>query len=403
MTATSKRPRIAAISHFFPSPEQPHRGVPLFHRMDALRAYADVDIYCVDPLYPPLRALQPRRFQYAPPSGGGVAIDPSITYVRYPALPVVSRPWNGWSCAHQLLPLLKAKRPDLVMGFFAYPEGEAALRVARQLGVPAMVGLLGSDVRVSRGWTRRAVKRVLRRADYITGFSQELCDQALRLGASPDRVAAILNGCDASMFRPADRNEARVALGVPQDAELILFVGRLIPLKGLRELFESVAALSRTRPRLELACIGEGFLMEELRSQAAANLPERVRLLGGYPPEKVAQWLAAANLLCLPSYSEGCPSVVLEALSMGRPVVASEVGGIPELVGTHTGVLVKPMDPEALCSGLSAALDRTWDERAIAESSYRCWDDAAQETFAVCNQVLAGKLRIPASSCGKLV
>ena len=387
MTTTSKRPRIAAISNFFPSPEQPHRGLPLYQRMQAMRPYADVDIYCVDPLYPSLRALQPRRFQYAPPTGGGIAMDPSITYVRYPALPVVSRPWNGSSCAQQLLPLLKAKRPDLVMGFFAYPEGEAAIRVARQLGVPAMVGLLGSDVRVSRGWTRRAVKNVVRNADFVVGVSQELCDRAIGMGAAPDRIASIPNGCDATVFKPADRSHARAALGVRPDAELILFVGRLIPLKGLRELFQAVAFLARTRPRLELACIGEGYLMEELRTRAAETVPQRFHLLGGHPPETVAKWLAAANLLCLPSHSEGCPSVVIEALSSGRPVVATDVGGVPELLKARCGILTRPRDPAALGEALESALNRQWDDQSIAAQSRRSWGDVGKELFSVCEQV----------------
>ena len=388
MTATSKRPRIAAISHFFPSPEQPHRGVPLFHRMDALRAYADVDIYCVDPLYPSFRALQPRRFQYAPPSAERMVLDHGITYVRYPALPVISRPWNGMSCAQSLFPILAEKRPDLVLGFFAYPSGEAAVRVARQLRVPAIVGLLGSDVRMARGWTRLAVKRVLRHADFVTAVSRELCDQALRLGAAPDRIASIPNGCDAAMFRPADRGQARAALNVRPDSDLILFVGRLIPLKGLRELFQAVTSLARTRPQLELACIGEGYLMNELRSQATRDMPSRVRLLGELAPEKVAQWLAAANLLCLPSYSEGCPSVVVEALSAGRPVVATNVGGVPELVNQDCGILTSPHNSSALSEALDSTLTREWDQHAIASQSRRSWEDVGKEMFAICERVL---------------
>ncbi|HXB75631.1 MAG TPA: glycosyltransferase [Candidatus Acidoferrales bacterium] len=399
MTTINHRPRIAAISHFFPSAEQPHRGIPLYHRMEALRAYADVDIYCVDPLYPSLRVLQPRRFQYAPPAGGGVERDSSIHYVRYPALPVLSRPWNGRSCAQGLLPILAQNRPDLILGFFAYPEGDAAIRVGSRLDVPVVVGLLGSDVRMTRGITRLAVRRVLRRADFVTGVSQELCHQAIRLGASPDRIAAIPNGCDATMFRPSDRCQARSELGIRPDAELVLFVGRLIPLKGLRELFQAVAGLARTHPRLELACIGEGYLMEELRSQAAQNMPERVRLLGGFPPETVARWLAAANLLCLPSYSEGCPSVVIEALSSGRPVVATDVGGVPELVDENCGILTRPHDPAALCQALESALNRPWDDQAIAAHSHRGWDDVGKELFAICEQVLGTTRQHQLASC----
>jgi glycosyltransferase involved in cell wall biosynthesis len=107
----------------------------------------------------------------------------------------------------------------------------------------------------------------------------------------------------------------------------------------------------------------------------------------------VARWLAAADLLCLPSYSEGCPNVVLEALYSGRPVVASDVGGIPELVDDTSAVLVPARDVAALADGLSRALSRTWDEAAIARSRGRSWEVAAHELFEICLGVIESSKR----------
>jgi glycosyltransferase involved in cell wall biosynthesis len=91
----------------------------------------------------------------------------------------------------------------------------------------------------------------------------------------------------------------------------------------------------------------------------------------------------------LPSYSEGCPNVVVEALTCGRPIVATPVGGIPELVDDSCAVLAPSRDPVALAQALATALGRDWDERSIAARSGRSWDDVARETFDVCQMLLA--------------
>ena len=104
---------------------------------------------------------------------------------------------------------------------------------------------------------------------------------------------------------------------------------------------------------------------------------------------RVARWLAAADVFAFPSYAEGCPNVVIEALNCGIPVVATTVGGIPELVGSHNGILVPPRDVFSLVEALRTALSTKWDPYAIAERANRSWDHVAQEVFEAC-EVAAG-------------
>jgi glycosyltransferase involved in cell wall biosynthesis len=105
---------------------------------------------------------------------------------------------------------------------------------------------------------------------------------------------------------------------------------------------------------------------------------------------EIAQWLAACDLFCLPSWAEGCPNVVVEALACGRAVVASRVGGIPELVDSPVkGLLVEPRQTQALTAALDEALRREWDEAAIGAQSARDWSDCARETLAVCAEAIA--------------
>ncbi len=107
----------------------------------------------------------------------------------------------------------------------------------------------------------------------------------------------------------------------------------------------------------------------------------------------MARWVAASNLFCLPSHAEGLPNAVIEALASGRPVVASRVGGIPELVDSECGILVPPQNPSALADALSEALARPWDELAISSKFRRGWDQVAIETERILIEALEGDTR----------
>ncbi|HEY0862316.1 MAG TPA: glycosyltransferase, partial [Pseudoxanthomonas sp.] len=255
--------------------------------------------------------------------------------------------------------------------------------------VPLVVGARGSDLRVRDAISRRLTRPVLHAARRLLVVSEDLGRVAERdYGADPDRIRAIPNGCDAAIFHPADRAEARLALDLPADAEVVTYVGRLVPEKGLRELLVAAGQLRASRPRLQLVLVGEGPMHAELAALAAAgDLP--VRFAGTRPPAEVARWMCASDLVTLPSYSEGHPNVLVEALACGRPVVATPVGGIPEVVDAASGVLVPARDPAALAEGLDQALERDWDEAALARRFSRDWRQVAQDTLLACEEVLA--------------
>jgi teichuronic acid biosynthesis glycosyltransferase TuaC len=208
-------------------------------------------------------------------------------------------------------------------------------------------------------------------------------------GADPRRVRVIANGCDAGIFRPQSRGAVRAALGIEPDARLVVYVGRLVAEKGLRELLAAAALLAAADPRLQFALVGEGPLRGELERWIAANPGTRVRLPGAQAPADVARWMAASDLVTLPSYSEGHPNVLVEALACGRPVVATPVGGIPEVVDAASGVLVKPRDVPALVEGLHDALMRDWSETALAARFSRDWAQVAADTLRACEEAMA--------------
>jgi len=139
-----------------------------------------------------------------------------------------------------------------------------------------------------------------------------------------------------------------------------------------------------------LALIGDGVMKAELVNLIdAAGLQVRVRIPGGQPPDQVAEWICASNVLTVPSWPEGYPNVVVEGLACGRPVVATDVGGMREILNERNGILIEPRNTEVLQRALDQALRVDWDLAAIAESKRRTWDDIAVETLRICEQVAA--------------
>jgi teichuronic acid biosynthesis glycosyltransferase TuaC len=378
---------VTVVTPAYPTSDEPFRGIYNYHRANALQEWADVRLICAMPAYPAF--LRPRA------QGAGrrsLKTMPGLAavYVEYPALPFVSRAVNSWVCARSIAPLVREAGPDLLLAYWVYPEGLAAVHVARRLGVPVVVGAIGSDLRaIADPFSRFGVRTTLRRADRIVTVSRELGDKAVSLGAMPARVRPILNGCDGNVFRPAECASARRGLGLDPGSRIVLFVGRLVEAKGVLELLEAVAIAGAHIPTLEVAFIGLGPLEAQLRARTAGeDLRGRARFLGTREPPEVARWLAASDLLCLPSHSEGCPNVVIEALRCGRPVVAAKVGGVPELVDEDSAVLVPPGDAPSLARGLVAALGRRWDEQEIARRHGRTWADVGRETWEVCRSLL---------------
>jgi teichuronic acid biosynthesis glycosyltransferase TuaC len=388
MWTPMKLTRITVITSDFPNSEQPYRGNSTYQLVRRLMAFADVNVVCPLPRYP--QWLQPRSFDHRQANCDYRVPDVNVQYIEFPAIPFVTRAVNGMVCARYLLDLIGALAPDLILNYWLYPQGYAAVEVGTKLGIPTIVGSIGTDLNAMTDPVTRFLTRLtMRRATAVVTKSHHLRHQAVRLGAEPSKVHAVLNGCDSTIFRIADRSQARSELNLGAAQQLIVYVGRIELAKGLLELVEAFATLRSRNRRVYLALVGDGPGQAIIGKRAQAlGVIEHVRFV---PPETapgVSRWLTAANLLALPSYAEGCPNVVLEAVSCGRPVVATNVGGIPEIVDERCSVLVEPHDVAALVKALEIALDRNWDESTIANHFRRSWEDVARELYDICLSAL---------------
>jgi glycosyltransferase involved in cell wall biosynthesis len=377
------RLKVTVVTPVFPLPIQPYRGHSEYQILLALSKHADVNVLCPFPRYPSW--FRP-RFDYRQPDLSYCPPGVPTRYFEYPALPGVTRCINGLVCAKYLEAYFREDTPDVAYNFWLYPEGYATVVAARRVGIPSIVCSIGSDLnRIADPASKWLTRVAMNRATLVATKGEYLRQQAIRMGIDAAKVINVLNGCDSNVFYLADRSAARAQLGLDKKTELVLFVGRMDTRKGILELLDALASLVRHRPNLRLAYIGDGPDGQQLRHKAKhLALEDRIVLLNSCPSGKVARWLAAANLLALPSYAEGCPNAVIEALNCGRPVVATHVGGIPELVSEKSGILIPPRNSRVLADAIDIALGRNWDERLISEQFRRGWDTAADETLSLC-------------------
>ncbi|MEO8725455.1 MAG: glycosyltransferase [Acidobacteriaceae bacterium] len=380
--------KIAVITDIFPSSAQPWRGHSVYQTVRRLAGLGEVEVFAPFMRYPPFlraRTHHPVRidFEYQP---DGV----KTRYFEYWVLPVVTRSSNGRSIAKTVRGAVEGFGPDVILSYFVYPEGYGALRVGESLKVPVVVKAIGTDLNTVGGRAiQKLTAQVLSRAERILTVSHALRERAIELGAAPERTLAILNGCDGEVFRPQDRGQARRRVEYQWNPRLILYVGRLDARKGLRELVEASVALRRTRQDFTTVLMGDGQDQERLRAMVREQGAEGyIKFLAAGSSGEVAEWMAAADLVTLPSYAEGCPNVVIEALACGRPMVASRVGGIPELMDESCGRMVAPRDGAALCAGLDETLNAAWDAEAISATHGRTWEEVADETFAVLEEAV---------------
>ena len=377
--------RVAVLTQYFPNSAAPWGGHSAYQTLRMLAKKVDLHVFSPVLTYP--RGLKPRSQHGAEVDFSWRPADVPVTYVEWPLLPLISRPLNGFVMTRQLLPHVRRFAPDILLNYIVYPDGYAAVQVGRKLGIPAVLTAIGSDLnRISDplvGWLTRAA---LRNADLVTTVSADLAKTARRMGAR--NVQAILNGCDTSVFHPQDRAAARAMLGLDSAAEAVVYVGRLDIRKGLVELIEAVGRLRAARPKLRCYIVGDGpdrpLLLEAMKRVGAGDA---IKLVPPCYTSDVARWMAAADLVTLPSYREGCPNVIIEALAAGRPVVATNVGGIPELMDDSCGRLIPAMDVPALVAALSDVLGRSWSAAEIASKHSRSWVEVADDLCGILEQV----------------
>jgi glycosyltransferase involved in cell wall biosynthesis len=249
--------------------------------------------------------------------------------------------------------------PDVILSCWAHPDGWAAVQFGQQLGIPVVVKVIGSDVLVLSGRPRRrrGVAEALRQADAVVAVSRDLARRVESLGVDPYRIRVVPEGVNGSLFSPGSREAARGRLGLPVEGKRLLFVGSILRGKGVGVLVEACRLLKDRGLDFDCDLVGKGAHETAIRKLIRRlQLEATVRLAGPSSQMRLPDWYRASDLVVLPSFSEGIPNVLREAMMCGRGFVASNVGGIPEISRPEFATLVKPGDPQSLADAIDAAL-----------------------------------------------
>jgi glycosyltransferase involved in cell wall biosynthesis len=271
---------------------------------------------------------------------------------------------------------IDAARPDAIhaqLEFATILGGLAAHR--RNIPMISTLHTIGKPDPFTRDALRfRLEARVLRRyADRVVAVSEFARREYLSgLGLPEDRVVTIHNGIEIERFRPeaGARTAARSELGIPPNVPLAVTVAVLRPPKGIDDMLAAMPAALDRQPDLHYLVVGEGSARRDLeRLVSKYGLDERVILAGNR--SDVPRMLAAADVFVLPSHTEALPTAVSEAMAAGLPVVATRVGGIPELVDRDTGILVERGDRHALAAAVCDIIEDPDLGRLLGERGAR--------------------------------
>lgn len=327
--------RVLTLATLFPTAQRPTLGGFVARQTRGLAARDDVALEVVSPVGLPVwpLSLHPhyRDARAQPP--GEVSEGLTIHRPRFRVWPRIGEAGAAERMAAALLPVLsdiRARFPfDVIDAEFFWPDGPAAVRLGAALGVPVSIKARGADIHYwgARPGIGDQIAAAGRAAAGLLAVSAALKDDMAALGMPAERIRVHHTGVDFDRFKPVDRAAAKAALGVA--GPLIVTAGALIPRKGQGLAIEALARL----PGAALILVGEGPDRAKLERQAQAlGLTDRVRFLGVRPHAELPALLAAADLMLLPTASEGLANVWVEALACGTPVVTTAVGGASEAI-----------------------------------------------------------------------
>jgi len=276
--------------------------------------------------------------------------------------------------------------------------------VAKQIHGRSVGWAIGSDVHTVPHLSDenlRLFRHNIRHCDLVLTASRALRGHILKACPDAKHVHAFHRGIDLEGFRSrVDRAAIRAKLGLDADCIYILMAGHLGKTKGSEEFYVSFKHLAGKNPRLSALWIGDGPEAPALKARARADgVADRFIVTGQVPRSSVIEFLEAADLMLFPSHMEGLPNVVVEALAAGLPTVATDVGGVGEII-THeaTGLLVPPKDVPAMTSAVERILGNPAWARPMGERGRQFVqehfdvDRNARELLAILRHVISGTL-----------
>ncbi len=370
--------RILTLSTLFPAASRPNFGIFVERQTAALAALPGFDVTVINPIGLAPWPLAQKELRALPAREMWRGLN--VHRPRFTAIPRIGGRLNPAMIARAVLPLaqrLHAEKPfDLIDAEFFYPDGPAAMRIAEALGIPFTVKARGADIHhwPHAGGCGAQISEAAGKAAGLLAVSGALKADMVALGMDERKIRVHYTGLDQQRFQPRDRATAKVDLGIT--GPLILSIGALIPRKRQELLIEAVAHLRSATMML----IGQGPAEAGYRALAdKLGVAKRVHFMGNIAHDDLPALLNGADVMALVSDSEGLANAWVEALACGTPIVASKVGGAPELVRSpDAGRLVERNAMEVVRAISELLAHPIPQDRVAAQVAHFSWDENAR-------------------------
>jgi glycosyltransferase involved in cell wall biosynthesis len=386
--------RTLLFSTLYPSSVRPSHGIFVETRLRHLLASGEVETRVVAPV-PWFPFSHPRFGEYAKHAAvpayeerNGIRVE----HPRYLLLPKI-----GMNSAPHFLAragLAAAKRLiasgydfDLIDAHYFYPDGVAATIIGKVLNKPVVITARGTDINLIPQYEkpRKMILQAAKECAAMIAVSAALKDSIVGVGGTAEKITVLRNGVDLTLFHPEDREAARAKYHCGR--HVLACVGNLIPSKGHQRVIEALPTL----PDVELLIAGRGPNEQDFKELAMKlGVANRVRFLGVLSQSELRWLYSAADALVLLSEREGWPNVLLEAMACGTPVIATRVGGIPEIVTVpEAGVLLDASGPASIADAVMRLRKAGPDRRATrAHAECFSWDATTAGQLSLFSQVL---------------
>ena len=388
--------KLLLFTNLFPTPYDPERGIFTLQLVKRLMHHCEVTVVCPLPWFPKWKILQGfTRYAQFSKTPTRYEIDGiTVHSPKYPLIPKLSENYHAFfmtlGISRYIRKLHQKIGFDVVNSHWLYPDSVAIARVLENIPIPHIATGLGCDINHETYQPVKGQKILdtLSSCEAITVVSQNLKQELVNHNIDENKITVIPNGIDTSRFGLQNRDNCRASLGIISKAPMVLYVGRLSEEKNISALIRATSILAQENNTMMLYLVGDGPLRSQLNALVnELGIENSVIFVGKVSHDQVSLWMGAADFFCLPSLREGCPNVILEALGSGKPVIASRVGAIPEVVTEKSGILFTPGNIDELSDSLKAAFGGKWSPQNISNSVKNLsWEHAANHYAEVFEQ-----------------
>lgn len=391
--------KILVLTSLFPNSHQPTFGVFVKERILRVARLCEIKVVAPVPWFPKIKFLKKYYFYSQIPREEKIeGLD--VFHPRFFVLPKIFKALDGFlyfvSIIREILKIKRYFNFDIIDCHWVYPDGVAAVLFGKILKKPVVMTIRGPGVLTIPGFRlrRKLALWSLKQSHHIITVCEAIRQEAIRSGIPGEKIITISNGIDTQKFYPIDNIKARERLNLPIDKKIILSVGYLCKRKGFHHIIDAISMIIRKTNRKDFLLIIVGGSESGAEGNFKPNLEQQIKeleltpyvyLVGNKPHSELYLWYNACDIFCLASSQEGWANVLFEAIACGKPIVATNIWGTPEVIKSEEyGILIDEQTSEAIAEGILKALNKNWDSKKLIEyAKENTWEEVAKKVFNI--------------------